>query len=214
MTDALNEPAQPGATEFWESRYAERPQVWSGKVNAILAAEAGSLQPGTALDLGCGEGGDAIWLGEHGWTVTAVDISATALQRLDERAASVGIGDRITTERHDLDATFPSGTFDLVSAQYLHSPVELARHEILRRAAHAVAPGGTLLVVSHAAFPPWAQHHDPNVSFDSAEETLERLDLDDSRWSVVRCDSIERDAEGPDGQRGTLLDTIVVARRS
>ncbi len=214
MSDTTNDPLRSEAEEFWEARYSERAQIWSGKVNAILADEAAALAPGTALDLGCGEGGDAIWLAERGWTVTAVDISAVALRRAAAQADVVGVAARVRTERHDLGESFPDGRYDLVSAQFLHSPVELARHEILRRAADAVAPGGTLVVVSHAEFPPWAQHHDPSIRFDTAEETVEALDLADGHWAVRRCEMLAREAEGPDGRRGTLVDSIVVARRS
>lgn len=205
------------ATTFWEDFYRDKEQVWSGDPNAVLAHEAASLTPGTALDLGCGEGGDAIWLAGRGWDVTSVDISDTALQRAAARADAVGVSDRITWQRHDLGRSFPDGTFDLVSAQYLHSPVELPNAQILRAAAGAVSPGGTLLIVGHGAFPPWAHdhdhHHGPAVHFPAPEENLADLELPADLWDVTRCESVERQAKGPDGRSGTLLDSILMLRR-
>ena len=97
------------------------------------------MRPGQALDLGCGGGGDALWLAERGWTVLSVYVSTTALSRIAVRATDAGLGERVRTERHDLTATFPLGGFDLVSAQYLLSPVEFHRPPVLARAAAAGA---------------------------------------------------------------------------
>jgi SAM-dependent methyltransferase len=129
------------AEKFWDERYGESDRIWSGRVNPILEREASRLAPGTALDLGCGEGADAIWLATAGWQVTGVDISRTALDRARVHASAAGVSDRIVWEQHNLASSFPVGSFDLVSAQFLHSPVELPRGEVLRTAAAAVAPG-------------------------------------------------------------------------
>ena len=202
------------AEEFWENRYRERDQIWSGRVNAVLAEEAADLAPGRALDVGCGEGADAIWLAHRGWRVTAVDLSRTALERAAAQAAAEGVADRIELEQHDLATSFPAGTFDLVSAQYLHTPVELPRAEVLRRAASAVAAGGSLLVVGHADFPPWAEHRHEDVSFPTPDEVVADLRLDPAGWTVLRCEAVERDGHGPAGVRGTLRDSVVLARRT
>lgn len=99
---------------FWESLYGERLQVWSGKVNATLVREVDDVPPGRALDLGCGEGGDALWLAERGWTVTAVDISATAVERARAEATRRGLD--VDWQQRDLSESLPVGPFDLVSA--------------------------------------------------------------------------------------------------
>ena len=143
------------AERFWEGHYRGHERVWSGRANPVLMDVAGSLPAGTALDLGCGEGGDAIWLAQQGWRVIAVDVSATALSRASADAATAGVADRIDFQKHDLARTFPTGAFELVSAQYLHSPVEFPRDRVLRAAAHAVAPGGLLLIVDHGSSRPW-----------------------------------------------------------
>lgn len=208
------------AQDFWDDFYAEREQVWSGKVNAVMAGIVERWSPGRALDLGCGEGGDAIWLAERGWQVTAVDVSRTALAKAAAQADRVGVSDRITFEAHDLGASLPEGPFDLVSAQFLHSPVELPRGEILRRAAAVVAPGGALLVVGHAEPPPWARHHHDEegdgapLALPTSEQVVQDLALDTGGWSFERADTVEREATGPDGQVGTLVDSVVLARRA
>jgi SAM-dependent methyltransferase len=235
--------ATEDATWFWDRRYAEKDHIWSGRVNQVLADVASHLEPGTALDLGAGEGADAVWLAGRGWQVTAVDVSETALSRASDAAAEAGVADRISFRRCDLATDFPSGRFDLVSAQYLHSPLEFPRATVLRNAAAAVGDGGRLLIVDHAEPPPWARHHHQDQQDqqdqhdrqdqqgqhdqDGAEtedrhempelpalaETFASLDLSREQWTVERCESVERVATGPDGQTGTLLDNVILARR-
>src|ERR1700709_1745409 len=76
--------------EYWDDRYRSADRIWSGHVNPHLATTAADLTPGTALDVGCGEGGDAIWLAEHGWDVTAIDVSTVALDRAAVEATKIG----------------------------------------------------------------------------------------------------------------------------
>jgi SAM-dependent methyltransferase len=203
----------PGdAHAVWEEHYSATPQVWSGRVNARLAEVAPTLDGSRALDLGCGEGADAIWLAEHGWTVVAVDVSTTAVTRAREAATSHGVADRIDVVECDLTREVPEGPFDLVSAQFLHSTVAMDRAAILRAAAAAVAPGGSLLIVDHAAAPPWATkmaHHE----FPDTETVLAGLDLDPACWQRARVGVVERAARGPDGEDVTLLDNVMWLRR-
>jgi len=206
-------PEPPDAHTAWEEHYTAKSQVWSGRVNVQLAANAGDLAGGRALDLGCGEGADAIWLAERGWTVVAVDVSTTALSRARAAAESRGMAARIDFQQRDLTAGLPDGLFDLVSAQFLHSTVEMDRTALLRRAADVVAPGGTLLIVDHAAAPPWASkihHHE----FPTAETVYTGLALDDGQWQRVQVGSVERSARGPDGQDATLVDNVIRLRRN
>lgn len=204
MTDELRD-GGGGAERFWEGHYLRGERVWSGRANAVLVDIVGPLPVGTALDLGCGEGGDAIWLARRGWRVTAVDVSATALDRAASDAATAGVADRIDFQQHDLAVTFPTGAFDLVSAQYLHSPIEFPRVRVLRTAARAVAPGGLLLIVDHASVSPgsWAE----------PGETLAPLDLSPGEWLTERLEAREREATGPNGRRVTLTDNVAALRR-
>jgi SAM-dependent methyltransferase len=203
------------AVEFWESRYGERDQIWSGRPNQVLVDVVSGWSPGRALDLGAGEGGDTIWLAQNGWRVDAVDISETALTRARSAAASRGLGeDQITWQAVDLTTWKASGPYDLVSAFFLHSPVEFPRADVLRRAAAAVSRNGHLLVVGHAESPPWASAHDhEEVHFPGPDEELADLGLDPSQWETVIAEVRDRDAIGPDGERAMLRDSVVLARR-
>lgn len=191
---------------FWETFYRDRQHVWSGAPNGALVRYVGPLTPGTALDLGCGEGADAVWLAQHGWQVTAVDVSRTALERAAIRAAEAGVAERIDWQQRDLAVSMPSDRFDLVSAQYLHSPVDLARTDILRRAASAVVPGGRLLVVGHAGMP-----HDP-TQYPSAHELVTSVDLGPP-WNVEVLEELPRSVTAPDGRQGYIADAVVMFRR-
>lgn len=209
MTDHANE----DPATYWETRYRERGQSWSGRPNAALVAEAGDLTPGRALDLGCGEGGDAIWLAQQGWTVTAVDISPAAIAWGSAHAETAGVGERIAWVAADLADWRAEGHFDLVSSQFLHSPVELPREQILRRAATAVVPGGVLLVIGHDDFPPWSSHPPEEVDLPTADEVLVSLALTPGGWTVLRSALVPREATGPDGTVATLNDTVLTVRR-
>lgn len=198
------------AQEFWESFYSERDQVWSGNPNPLLVREAEHLTPGSALDIGCAEGGDAVWLAARGWRVLGVDISQTALDRALKHAEDAGV--EIAVERHDLKETFPEGEYDLVSAQFLHSPVEEddERNSILSMAAQAVAPGGYLIIGGHANGPSWSEHRDHY--FPTTKDVLDHLRLKDN-WIVVTDDVVEREITGPQGQRETRKDNVLTIKR-
>lgn len=198
-------------TDFWDARYSQSEQIWSGNPNALLVTEATPLEPGTALDLGSGEGGDAIWLAARGWHVTGTDISQVALDRAARHAADAGVADRIAWEQHDLGVSFPKGTFDLVSAQFLHSWGDMPREQILRTAAAAVAPGGTLLIVSHAGS--GEGHGHSHVRFPTPQEVLDGLELVDGEWEVLRCEEVERPQTGPTDPHGHHADNIVKLHR-
>ena len=136
--------------ESWEERYSGEETVWSGKPNPQLVAEAAGLTPGTALDVGCGEGGDVIWLARQGWRVTGADFSSNGLARAARHAEQAGVSDR--TDWWQVDArTFAAGgrSYDLVTTHFLHPP-DGGMVEVAARLAEAVAPGGHLLVVGHA----------------------------------------------------------------
>ena len=197
----------------WEEHYGERDRVWSGRVNVQFADVVADLTPGRALDLGCGEGADAVWLAERGWDVVAVDISDTALGRAREAAKSRDVDDRIEFVQMDLSEGFPDGTFDLISSQFLHSTVYLDRQTILLNAAAALRPDGLLVIVDHGSAPPWASKLDHHHEFPSAEEVITGLDLSADEFERVRVDAVERQAVGPEGQQRPWMDNVIVLRR-
>ena len=131
----------------WDAKYGEKAVLWSGRPNGRLVAEIAELSPGRALDVGCGEGADAIWLASNGWTVTAVDISEVALSRARTAAAQAGV----TVEWIGGDAlqmVLPAGSFDLVSMQYPALP-NAAGSAAVHALLGTVRPGGLLLAVYH-----------------------------------------------------------------
>jgi len=146
--DDIEAAARPSANEAdWDHRY-ESDRMWSGNPNGTLVNEIGGLTPGRALDVGAGEGGDAVWLAEQGWKVTASDISQRALDRVAGEAERRGL--QIECHRADANALdpFEHEAFDLVSAQYASIP-RTPDGRGVGNLLDAVAPGGTLLVVGH-----------------------------------------------------------------
>ena len=201
---------------FWEGMYRSSSHVWSGQPNSQLVTEAADLTPGTALDVGCGEGADAIWLAQRGWQVTAVDISATALRRGEAHAAQAGadVAGRITWLQADLtsDEASVRATYDLVTAQFVHVP-SVRRETLHARLAAAVSPGGTLLVVGHhpsdlhAGAGRWSM---PDVMF-TADQVA--AGLDPARWDVEHTDSRPRTVTDARGGGTTVHDAVLTARR-
>ena len=197
--------------EDWDRRYGERSdRLWSGQPNSALVAEVEGLAVGTALDVGCGEGADAIWLAERGWSVTAVDISEVALER--GRAAAADSDVEVDWVRVDLPHDpLPAGPFDLVSAMYPAfrlSPDGAVVDALLA----AVAPGGTLLFVHHDFH--GHDGHRPS-GFDPADyvqpdDVARRLDDD---WTIEVHGSRERIR--PEGSPGpNVPDMVLRARRA
>jgi SAM-dependent methyltransferase len=206
----------------YDELYRSAPAVWSGRPNRQLVVEGGVLSPGTALDAGCGEGADALWLAERGWRVTGVDFSAVALDRAAAHARARGLDDRITWLREDLDVWTPAaGGFDLVTAHYLHSHGP-DRPALFARLAGAVAPGGTLLVVGHLLGEgagdrhhadheqPGAHGHDPDLLY-TAEDVA--AVLDPAQWQDVVTETRDRDAAAAARTDNPAPDTVLVARR-
>ncbi|MCA1186907.1 MULTISPECIES: bifunctional 2-polyprenyl-6-hydroxyphenol methylase/3-demethylubiquinol 3-O-methyltransferase UbiG [unclassified Saccharopolyspora] len=202
------------AHAFWDDVHAARPEQRQPTPNLRLTEIVPGQAPGDALELGCGGGGDALWLAEQGWRVTAVDISAVAADRLTALANARGLGDRITAARHDLGAGLPAGEFDLVCAHYLHTPFDLDRASVLRAAAHALRPGGRLVVVDHGSIAPWSWDQNPDLRHPPPQEVAADLALDPRTWAVERADSPRRTATGPDGSTAELTDHVLVIRRA
>ncbi|MEU0465142.1 class I SAM-dependent methyltransferase [Amycolatopsis sp. NPDC006131] len=185
----------------WDEMYRGRERVFSGEPNEVLVTEVADLAPGQALDVGCGEGADALWLARRGWHVTAIDVSRVAL----ERAAAADDTGRVAWMHADLAVLSPpAGCFDLVSAHYV--PLRKAEPGVLRGLLAAVAPGGTVLVASHDP-----AELTPREGFDPADyyQPADVAALLGPEWTVL-ADEIR-----PRARPGRYTrDTVLRARRA
>jgi SAM-dependent methyltransferase len=208
---ALTEPAYD--RDFWEGLWSrtlhERAdQVARRPPNGHLISEIGRLEPGVALDAGCGHGADALWLAGRGWQVTAVDFSAAALAqgRSTAEAAGPDLAGRIDWVEGDLATWIPGpGRYDLVVSLYVHIAGPVA--EMVGRMAGAVAPGGTLLLVGHQPIDPATGDPTPaagqvQVSLDSVTRALDAND-----WKLIVAE------ERPRPAAGSGVDAVIRARR-
>jgi predicted O-methyltransferase YrrM len=203
-----DQPEAPHGEQAWDERYRTKPEIWSGNPNAVLVTEVTGLRPGTALDAGAGEGGDAIWLASQGWTVTAADISSVALVRASEAAARLGLD--IHWLHANLAKELVPGTYDLVTTHFLHIP-KAEQEQLFRHLAAAVAPGGTLLVVGHD-FSDMAKLPRPDlIEFGWTSAEVAAVLGDD--WTIEASEARPRQATGPDGDEITINDAILRARR-
>jgi SAM-dependent methyltransferase len=198
--------------EFWDERYAASDRVWSGRPNPRLVEHASELMPGMAVDVGCGEGADVVWLAERGWRVTGVDVSVVALERAKQHAGEAGLADRTVWLQADLVAgdELPGGA-DLVSAQYLHVPTNVFA-DVYAAIAAAVRPGGTMLVVGHHPADRDTGLRNPRLShllFPPEQVT----DLLDTGWRIDVAGAPTREVAGESGRPAVVTDTVVLATR-
>lgn len=205
--DAAPEPAK----DFWESRYRSQDRIWSGNANATLVDLLDGIEPGRAVDLGCGEGGDVLWLAARGWKATGIDISETAVDRARRAAREAQLEDRAAFVAEDLEQWTPSEDLDLVTGSFFQSPVALDRVAVLRRASRAVVRGGRICLLSHAAPPPWAEHHH-DADFPDLGEEVRALDLG-PEWETEVQEVRKREAADPEGNPAVLEDAVVVLRK-
>jgi len=200
----------PAVQAEWDRRYTDREQLWSGQPNGALVIEVGELTPGRALDVGCGEGADAVWLASRGWEVTALEVSGVALERAIGHARDAGVAIRFV-HAELAEAALPPVSFDLVSAQYpalLRTEDAAAERALLA----AVAPGGVLLLVHHAGM---ETQQTTDSGFDPADYVWPSMitALLDDDWEV-EVDEV-RPRVAPDGGAGAhhTDDLVLRARR-
>jgi SAM-dependent methyltransferase len=197
---------------FWDERYAASDRVWSGQPNPRLVEHAADLPVGVAVDVGCGEGADVVWLAERGWRVTGVDVSVVALERAERHAAEAGMADRTSWLQADLVAgdALPGGA-DLVSAQFLHVP-EAAFAAVYGAIAAAVRPEGALLVVGHHPADRDTGLRNPRLShlLFPPERVTELLT---DGWTIEVAGAPTREVAGEEGEPIVVTDTVVLATR-
>jgi SAM-dependent methyltransferase len=195
-------------SQEWDQRYATTDLIWGAGPNRFLVAEVDGLPPGRALDLGCGEGRNAIWLAEHGWQVTGVDFSEIGLDKARRLAADRGV--EAAWVRADLlDYQPEQGAFDLVIVMYIQLPAaQLA--DVMKRASAALAPGGTLLVVGHDLLnlsQGYGGPQNPEVLFTPSD-----IERDVPGLSIERAERVLRPVT-VDGREVTAIDALVRAKK-
>ena len=238
----------PGSAGEWEERYAGTEAVWSGDPNPSLVDVVTELDlsPGRSLDVGCGEGADVLWLAARGWQAVGIDVSATAIDRARAAAAAAGtsadfavanLTDWAGATDDRRAAAFPRrGGFDLVTGCFLHTRIPDTREELLSRLGEFVAPGGHLILISHAGIPPWAAGHsgggdgshdhdagrDAHAGHDAHDENDFRGPEEDfallkasgtGDWELDLGEIRTRAVTAPDGSSVDLDDGILVARK-
>lgn len=192
----------------WDTRYREQPSVWGRPPNRFVVEHLDDLAPGSALDLAAGEGRNAVWLAERGWSVTAVDFSSVAIAKGREMAAAAGVAVSFVVD--DARTWEPEEKVDLVVLAYLQLP-DPDRMNVVQRAGRWLRPGGTFFLVAHDRSNVEHGHGgppSPEVCYDLGETVLE---LEDVGLEIAVAEIAEREVETEDGVR-TALDTLVVAR--
>lgn len=217
------DPSQHFTAAFWDERYGTGDRVWSGNPNRRVvevveamttAREDAGTPPGRALDVGCGEGADAIWLAERGWETTGADVSQRGLDKARVHALERGVDDRTTWARVDLVAGDPlPGGQDLVTCAFLHLPSPHLEHAYAAVAA-ATVTGGTFVVVAHHPHDARTGLRNPGLAalLLSPERVVEALE-EVGGWEVRQADAPTREQNDADGRAVTVTDTVVVAVR-
>lgn len=196
----------------WDERYNVEggETLWSGAPNGALVAEVSKLAPGKALDLGCGEGADAIWLATREWRVTGIDISRVALDRAARAADEAGVA--VDWVLADFVAQPPArGAYDLVTSHYpalLRADIERGIDAVV----HGVAPGGTLLFVGH-------ELSDPSVALEHGFDPDDYVQVDDvaarlGRDWLIEVHETRVRSSAPSGPSPHHADRILRARRT
>jgi SAM-dependent methyltransferase len=200
----------PAVQAEWDARYADQERMWSGQPNGALVAEVAGLTPGLVLDVGCGEGADAVWLARGGWDVTGVEVSRVALERAAGHARDAGVAVR-WVHAELARAELAPASFDLVSAQYpalLRTPDAVAERALLA----VVAVGGVLLLVHHAGMD---TEHEHESHFDPADYVWPPMvaALLDDDWEIEVNEQRARTAPESGAGARPVDDVVLRARR-
>jgi 2-polyprenyl-3-methyl-5-hydroxy-6-metoxy-1,4-benzoquinol methylase len=191
----------------WDERYSTSELIWTGRANQFVEAHLADLEPGTAIDVGAGEGRNAVWLASRGWSVTAVDFSRVGLDKADQLASEHSV--EVSTVCADATTWTPAAPVDLVVLSYLQLPSDQQR-TVLEHAATWLNPGGTLFVIAHDRSNIEHGHGGPpseEVCY-TVDDTVAAL----AGLDIATAEVVERHVDTPDGRK-TALDTLVIAQR-
>ena len=205
LRDVDGVPLEEDRRRYWNERYAAEVDPFGIEPNQFVAAELGDHDPATVLDLGSGQGRNAVWLASRGHDVTAVDISSVAMDRALELADSAHV--TITPVVADLTEWTPSHRYDIVLLSYIQ--VEPATRRLIHTAAAgALAPGGTLLVIAH---------HSANIEHGVGGPQVPELLFDEgdlredfAALEITNCQQVLREVEGSDPP---AIDVLLVATK-
>lgn len=202
--------------ESWNNLYSEKEKVWSGKPNQTLVSLIAHLTPTTVLDLGCGEGGDVIWLAQQGWDAAGIDISDIAIERARSMAQKIGVGAQFIAA--DLAHWRTEQTFDLVVSSFMQSHFDdLDRIGIFHQALELLNVGGELISISHAGMPSFIKDDDPRKHFAQSLpnplEEAQAITLNDSRFEIKLAEKRARLVVSPEGEEGTIDDGVMAICR-
>ncbi|HHU10766.1 MAG TPA: class I SAM-dependent methyltransferase [Intrasporangiaceae bacterium] len=196
-------PSEQSRKDIWNERYAGAERVWSAGPNQDVEAIVSEFTPGTAVDLGAGEGRHAIWLADRGWHVSAVDFAEAGLERGWREAEERGLTERIDWIAADVTTwTPPVHAYDLVLIAFLHLP-----EDVFSNAASWVAPGGHLVVVGHALRNLTEGHGGPQDP--ALLHTPDQLREKAAGLKVLRCEEVDRITTS--GERA--IDVVLVATK-
>jgi SAM-dependent methyltransferase len=196
--------------EDWDARYRTSELIWTAEPNRFVVEVLADAPPGVGLDLACGEGRNAVWLAEQGWTMTAADFSGEALAKAAALSGARGV--EVTLVRADAVTWSPPPGQDLALLAYLHLPAA-DRAAALAHAVGACRQGGQVVVVGHARANlagGYGGPQDPAILLEPEEVAA---DLRAAGAEVLRAEHVERPVSTEDGER-TAIDTLLVARRA
>ena len=195
--------------EDWDARYRTSELIWTAEPNRFVVEVLADVPPGVGLDLACGEGRNAVWLAEQGWTMTAADFSGEALAKAAALSGARGV--EVALVQADAVTWSPPPGQDLVLLAYLHLPAA-DRAAALGHAVGACRPGGQVVVVGHARanlVGGYGGPQDPAILLEPEEVAA---DLRAAGAEVLRAEHVERPVHTEDGER-TAIDTLLVAQR-
>lgn len=201
--------------ELWNEIYSEREQMWSGKPNASLVTLIGDRAPGFVLDLGCGEGGDVLWLAARGWQATGIDISDVAVERARVSAVAEGVDASFIDA--DLTDWSTDQRFDLIITSFLQSYADFDRLPLLAAALDLLKPGGELISVAHAGAPSFADPEDARkhkARMVKAAEEARALTQGRNNIETALAEDWTRDITSPEGEPATIPDAVMVLRKN
>ncbi len=193
---------------MWDERYATQGFVFGVEPNRFVEEHLGGLSPRRVLDLGSGQGRNAVWLAAQGHRVTAVDLSPVATEQAKQLAVQAGVTAEFVSA--DLSTWEPEvGGYDVVVLSYLQLVPHL-RTLVHRKAVTALAPEGMVFLIAHHL-----DNLEHGIGGPQSPEFLFTEDELRSDFAGLVVDQLERVMRpvDRDGATGDAIDLLLVAHR-